>query len=496
MRYAASQRVSNTLKYLALAGAAGYLLCYLVVALLRIRYPFELQWMEGATVDHVARILAGKGIYVRPSLAFVPYLYTPLYLYLAAGLAKVTGIGFFPLRLISLLASLGSLALIFLFVSRETHSRSAGLLAAGLFAATYRLCDGWFDIARVDSLFLCLLLAGCYLLRFYPTARAMALGGVLLALAFLTKQIALPIAVPVLAYCLRWRRPQGYLAAGMLVTLVAGSTLVLHLVSGGWYTFYAFSLPRQHQLELGKFASFWLADLLAWLPIACTAAVGYFFLQTNADARRWYALLAVGMIGGAWSARVHSGGYSNTVLPAYAMLAILFGLAAARAAERRPAWVYLACLAQFALLIYNPLRFLPTHADLAAGQRVQALVAAMPGAVYLPFHGFLPTLAGKQSYAHAMAVYDVERGTAQPVKAALDAQIVDALTHRRFSAVILDARPEGHPAKLVEPFWYQRELYANYYPAHVLFPSDADGWPATGIKLRPQVLYLPKPTRR
>ena len=74
------------------AGALWYLGAYLVVALARINYPYDLEWMEGGTLEHVARVLGGQPLYVAPSLEFTPYIYAPLYYYVAAPFAYLFGL--------------------------------------------------------------------------------------------------------------------------------------------------------------------------------------------------------------------------------------------------------------------------------------------------------------------------------------------------------------------------------------------------------------------
>ena len=69
------------------AAALWYLGAYLVVALARLNYPYDLEWMEGGTLEHVARVLGGRPLYVAPSLEFTPYIYAPLYYYVAAPFA-------------------------------------------------------------------------------------------------------------------------------------------------------------------------------------------------------------------------------------------------------------------------------------------------------------------------------------------------------------------------------------------------------------------------
>lgn len=66
---------------------------------LRIGYPYELKWMEGAIVDETARVLSGQLSYHAPDLDHVPFLYMPLYYWAAAAVAAVVGQGYFALRL-------------------------------------------------------------------------------------------------------------------------------------------------------------------------------------------------------------------------------------------------------------------------------------------------------------------------------------------------------------------------------------------------------------
>ena len=82
---------------------------YLYVALRQLGYPYELEWMEGGSVEIVGRVLHGQALYVAPSLHYVPYTYPPLYFWVSALVAKMTGLSFLPLRLVSFVSSLGCL---------------------------------------------------------------------------------------------------------------------------------------------------------------------------------------------------------------------------------------------------------------------------------------------------------------------------------------------------------------------------------------------------
>ena len=75
---------------------------------------------------------------------------------------RIFGAGFFAPRLVSLLASLGSMLLLFSMIKKDTGSYAAGIISAGLFAAAYEATGAWMDIARVDSLFIFWVVLGVF----------------------------------------------------------------------------------------------------------------------------------------------------------------------------------------------------------------------------------------------------------------------------------------------------------------------------------------------
>ncbi len=492
-------RGATVLKYLVLVGAALYIALYITLAILRIPYPYELEWMEGSSVDHVQRVLEGKSLYVAPSVEFVPMIYPPLYYYVSAGVAKFTGIGFTPLRLVSFFASLGCLLLIFLWVRRETQSWQAALLAAGLFAASYRIGGAWLDIARVDSLFLLFLLAAAYSIRFYDTLTSYVVAGVLLALSFLTKQVALVAAVPLIVRVLfRERRnaSSAILLGGTFVVIAAGVTLILNSVSEGWYSYYVFDVASSHPIVQTHWLRFWSRDILLPMAIACLLALFFVFIrliQQRKDHVWFYSLFAAGMLGASWLSRLKAGGYDNCLIPAYAALAILLGVAVPVALKFHDeklheelektlarSFLYAALMIQFLVLSYNPLNQIPTQADRAAGDSLIRKMASVNGNVFLPFHGYLSSLAGKKSHAHVMAIHDVLISTNDKGKAILQADIAQALQERRFAAILLDVE---HPEEI--------PLEQDYAMQEKIFERAEVFRPVTGWITRPEFVYKP-----
>lgn len=487
-------RVEVVLRWGLVLATAGFFVVLLVVAGLRLTYPFELEWMEGAVTDHVRRITAGERLYVEPSLDFIPFTYGPLYFYVSAFVSLFSGPGHLALRLVSLVSSLGSFALVFRFVQRETLSRRDGVVALGLLSATFAIGGLWFDLARVDSLHLFLLLLTAYLVRFGASPRTMLAAGLLGGLAFLTRQTAVIALVPLMAYLFhRSRRHCGYFAAASLGLIVL-STLVLDRFHDGWYVFYVLELPRSAPISRIALLDFWREDLLPRAGILFCFSVFYLasrLYEGDLDGFLFYALLAAGLVGESWVSRQLPGEYGSTLMPAWATLAILGSLALgevrrrvkeplgsrARLAVTIP--VYVALMTQLAVLLYNPRYHVPSTTDGVEGARLLRLIESMDGEVLLPHHGYIAAMAGKRTHAHHVAVRNVLRGAPRPVQEQLAQEIDQALRERRFAAVIID-----------EP-WRLSQLEATYVLVGEVSERGDVFLPRTGEGMRPTSLYVP-----
>jgi hypothetical protein len=464
----------------------AYVALYAGIALLRMRYPFELEWMEGGMVDHVDRILAGRPLYAKPSLEFVSYLYPPLYDYAAAVFASVVGAGFFPLRLLSFVSSLGVFALLFELARRETGALAPGAAAIGLYAALFDRAGGWFDLARLDSFYLLVLLAGVFALRQARGRGGAVLAGALLGAACLTKQSALVVVIPLVGYQVYDDpRRAGWLTAA--IAIVAGGGIVaLDAASDGWFWYYCVTLPAHHPRVPGGLIAFWTRDLIPALPLALLPAAVFVVTRLRSETGRtrlFFPVLALGMLLSSWSVRSVVGAEVNNLLPVFAMVAILaalgwhearrFGLAALA--------IDLVLLGQLALLAYDPSRHLPSPADREAGASLVARIASMPGEVFVPHHGYLARLAGKRSSAHTLAMDNVFLDDTGPARRDLTGEMARALAEHRFSAVLIES--DGR---------YRKTILDSYEIRGRLFERPDVFWPVTGGRLRPEYLATPR----
>lgn len=496
--------LSNYLRYILLAIAFVYITTYFIIAILRVQYPFEIEWVEGAMVDHVARVLSGEKLYVEPTLEFIPSLYNPLYFYLGAILSKLIGVSFTPLRLISFISSLGCFTIIFLIVKRETGKIFPSVLASCLFAASFEAGGAWLDIARPDTLFVFLFSISLYLVRFDESPKASVIAGVLITLAFLAKQTALAVTFPLFIYSAIFNRRQFIFFVGTGLFLLGISIFSLNYFHDNWYGYYS-SLPKAYGfLDLETIIKQVKSDFIFSVPIAFLMAFAYVlycFVNKQTKAFAFYFLVGSSMIGVSLVARSQPGGYLNQLMTAHIALSILFGLAtnffidwsrSATPINKRffESCIYLLCIVQFSILIYNPLREIPKQRDLEAGRIFINELAQIDGDVFVPYHGYLPNLAGKKSYAHHSYIADVIRTGNGEVNRNLAMEVSTAIRQQKFDAIVLDLNKKGNP-----PLWYP-EVYQEvpeYYTLEKRIFDHQDGlWQFTGMTTRPELIYVPK----
>jgi 4-amino-4-deoxy-L-arabinose transferase-like glycosyltransferase len=451
--------------------------------------------MEGGSVELAAQVAAGHSLYVAPSLVFVGWTYTPLYYWISAALAKLIGIGFLALRLVSLTASLGSMLILGQIVARHTGDRIAGLLAAGLFAATFRISGAWFDTGRVDSLFLALTLLA---LALGATARSVRGGialGALAFLAFLTKQTALLALLPALGVLAIGRRRAGIPALVTLAALLAGSTAALDAASHGWYGYYVVSELAHQPWARQEWVGFWRDDVLGheW-PLVLLVVLGGATAARRALRERrvafpaaYHVAAAAGLLACAWVSRLHTGGYANVLMPAYAATALLAGLAYGALPRSGPGSRLAAApaaalmLATLVVLAYPLGSQIPTAADRAAGAQLLARLRSLPGPVLVLRHPWYATLAGKGAFAQQEGIGDVLRSADQRGARALRASLRTVLDADGIQAVVLDG---AFDAPLLGPE-LTREFRLEPRP---ITPSRL--YPLTDVRTAPTLLYV------
>ena len=281
-------RIWQISQTIAIGAALGQAVLFFIIAFSRISYPFTLEWMESGSFIEVKRILSGNQLYVRPSFEFVPQIYPPLYFYISALAARLLGMNFAPLRLVSIASTAGTLALLFLIVRRRSGSLLAGILAAGFYCSTYQLSGFWLDVARVDSLALFLLLLAVYL-YLQGTVSASVVGGITLALSFFTKQTMVIAGGAILIYMLLPPRRNGLYFLGTTVMVFIAGTLLLDQIHQGWYLYYNIQLPSGHNVFPGlpkivaSIDQVLYSEMFKKVPLALAVSLVYLFWFIGRD---------------------------------------------------------------------------------------------------------------------------------------------------------------------------------------------------------------------
>jgi hypothetical protein len=502
------------------AAPALWHLGLLVVAVAgRVFYPYDLEWNEGGMIMHAARLGHG-GIYAPPSVDFVAFPYTPLYPIAIAALGALgPGVSYASARVLSVVAMAAILAVVALTARAGARERwplaaAAALLGAGVYASAYPFVEGWYDIAKPDSFATAIALVGLWLLlrhlrrgEGWRGHAGVAAAAAVLALSYFAKQTSIffVLAGGVLALAWNWRRVLTYGAVSGLIGL--GGTALVNRVTDGrfWYYIYEvkhgqdFNMPRfwnSFRLILGRFplvTGVFAATLLLVLAAAVLAPRGRRLPEASARFLSWLWIFAIACLTGAigWAA---PWGHYNHFIPALACAGVTTAAAlpAAHASYEaifpapRVAWlpgmaaILLAAVvsAQLVHSRWQARTFVPTAKDRAAGARLVARLAAVPGDVLMPFHPWYPTLAGKRFYLHRMGILDMSYPHRRTV-----AGLAESIAAKRFAAIVLDNRD------------VVAELpgLTRYYEKTGTIPPDERPRVFTGAKVVPDAIWTPRP---
>jgi 4-amino-4-deoxy-L-arabinose transferase-like glycosyltransferase len=453
--------------------AAFYCVGFLVAGYFRVTFAYPMGTSESESAQAVRQIAEGKPLYGPPTLGFVSPIYAPLYFYVAA----LLGGGLTSLRLVSLLASIGSALLIGWLVWREARQLLPAIGAAALFIASTQLGSTALDLARTDALCVFWLIAALACARSADTSGhalwLSAASGALTALAILTKQTAALVALALVADALfGGSRMRAVAYSALLLVALGLALLALSSASGDWPWVYLAELPRRHAIDASFITSFWTTDLLPAFLLPLVLGVIYLVnlaRRGDRDGLRFWALTPLAMIGLAWVSRVNVAASQNVLLPAFAALALWFGLGIAELQALVPfrAVGPLLIAAQLLVLQYNPRLTSPLRSDVWAGERLVQTISGLPGTVYGPLYAEYVYQAGKGDDAMAVNLMELMGpfgGGMSPQGAAWMADYNRALRERRFDWLLLDEFYAG--------FLRQAAEDNGYVDTGQLFPAD------------------------
>ena len=516
------QRIARIAPWVIIALPALFQVFLLSTAITgRLMYPYDLEWMEGGMLHHAQRIHGGLGIYVAPSIEFIPYLYTPLYPSLLALFGGAFGFSYTLGRAFSVLALIGIavVAAVSIANPRHEHARRAPAyagvtIALGLFAAAYPFMEGWYDLVRADTLFLFMVTAAIAgLPRWAATGSGIrghgrvAAGAVLLALAFFCKQTGIIYVAfgGLIVLVVAWRRVPAYVL--MAGSIGLGGTWLLQRTTDGWFWIYIQKIHQAHDFNWDRFWKSFENILWQFPAMTMVIAAGLVVVLVTVIWRRklprathplllWSSTFAVSTLLGAigWGTEF---AHFNAYMPAFlhgalaagAAIPAIYGCARSLHGRRNGAEAVSTLLAlgaavPLALACYehrwDPKKFMPTQRDVAAGDRLIARIRGIEGDVWMPSHPWYLVLAGKSPRAHRMGVKDVTWRQTRTVDG-LEA----ALQHHAFAALILD----GTDIHNAEPA--TSSLVNSTYRAAFRLPENERPRVYTGARVTPDSIWVP-----
>jgi 4-amino-4-deoxy-L-arabinose transferase-like glycosyltransferase len=419
----------------------------------------------------------------------------PLYAWLGGLLFKLVGPSFLPLRLLSLAATGTTAGLIYWIARRESGLGWLGIVCAGLFLGGYRITGFWYELARVDALFVALSLGGLALGVYGAHSPwRLLLSGLVLSLAFLTKQTAIIFGVGLGVYLVFTAGRRAWLFWLVLGLLTILPVIGLNVQAEGWFWYYTVHIAGINPIESGRILNFigreWLG-LMAGLSVMAFAAayLGWRRIGWRIGlGQPWLPLMGVAIvISGLGRASV--GGNLNNLMSAYSLLGLAPAILAREwmdQSERGEDWrvglMTVLIVIQFGLGVYNPLRYIPDSAMRQSGARLIGKIAASEGEVLVMMHPYYAWLAGKRPSAQIAALWHARERGAQ----SLPPDLVDRLKNRYYTFIISDNSLFETEADL------QQLLTRYYWPVETLSPTEAPPT-TTGMVVQPMVVYMAKP---
>ena len=274
--------------------------------------------------------------------------------------------------------------------------------------------------------------------------------------------------------------------------------LLLNYSSEGWFFYYTFQIAGVNPVKLERIASFVGYELLIVMgglsAMAVTAA--FFCFRRDGFAgilqQPWFWWIGLAIIVSAIG-RASVGGNLNNRMAAYTLLclspALLVGqmeLLSVQLRYKLTALVALLVLLQFAIGVYNPLRYIPIQQMRNSGDRFIETIAATEGEVLVLMHPYYTVLAGKTPSAQIAAMWHArQRGSLS-----LPPDFTARLKNQHYNLIISnDSIFENDPAlQALLNKHYNIDKTTNSHLYDDLAPATN-----TGMVVQPQIIYRPKP---
>ncbi len=288
---------------LAVSAAALFTIMYVATALPRLVYPYDLDFLEDSVLMESVRFANNQPVYIPPNAVFNPHVYMPLYFWLGGLLFKLAGPSLLLLRSISLAAIVATTIGIYWIAKRESGKQWIAISCAGLFLGGYAISGFWYELARVDALFVAFTVWGLAMAAYADgTTRLLIGSAALLALATFTKQTGFAVGASMAVFLiLAHRRGAGWFALVFLALTILPA-LVINRLTEGWFFYHIFYIGTADPTETSRLVSYFkdkifgvMAGLSVMALLAVIINVRRVGLQALLD-QAWFAGIALAIV--------------------------------------------------------------------------------------------------------------------------------------------------------------------------------------------------------
>ncbi len=449
----------------------------------RASYPMDLEWMEGGQLYHAYRLLHGLPLYGPCVDGFIPFTYPPVHALMVAGAGALFGLDYLVARLVGI----GAFFFCCIVLCREVAKTSRtptgrwlmAALAAGALAASYPYAGYWYDLIRVDSVFVALLFGGAALslppgpggtVRRRLSRSRIVVCAVVLCGAIFSKQTAVFFIPWIGLVALRrdWR--SGLWLTGTVGAMSATLLGLLQWSSEGRFWTFMVTVMSRHEMIYAQTITN-SRRLLLVQPYLVLIGFVVFWLWTRGRLRPRVAFWA-GMLGTALVASLVTSSKTAAALNNL-MTAMLLGgpvalmvfgeMLAAMPPRHLARWLSAAGLAIVGIMLlneqtYRPDMFVPPADQWKRARAFNELVASLDGGVLVPAHTFIPIRNGHRNIQiHEQGYVDVLGAGAENI------DVVDCVAKLDARWLILNA-----PSEL-----YLKALLTTHYQSRGLIPEPA-----------------------
>jgi hypothetical protein len=388
----------------------------------RVRYPLDLEWLEGPVLYWTHRVMHGLPTFGPPEQGYLPLFHPPGHPVMLSLVGRVFGLDYTTGRAFSLAAFVFSAAVVVRSIARQERSRSdawlTGALAVGCALAAVPLIGGFYDLVREDmAAFAVCALAVALADADRPRLSRRRIAGLaaVLTLAVFSRATSVFFAVWIVLYVFFRHRPSGLLVALSSLSLGAIVLVYVQLRSQGWYWMYTIAVNQRHAaywdrcVEGLRMIHGYAPFALALLPAAIALALAR---RLSRRSVLWLGMAVFALPASLlpWSKR---GGFYNDFLPIGFLIGpatVFLLMDGVHALSRYPRWAgalrwsgYVGLAAFLVVRARDPReapdhqRLAPTAEETQRARTMNDLVAGLEGGVLVPRAPFLPVRHGDRA---------------------------------------------------------------------------------------------------